>query len=66
MIGVSGMIGLGRKAEKSRDRRDFLNCGFWCSVRWGKVWVVKIEFIENSEISPKFYKVWCDHIEIDK
>lgn len=31
------MFGLVRKAEKLRDMRDFLNGGFWCSVRLGKV-----------------------------
>ncbi len=51
-----------RKIEKSRDRREFLNGGIWCSVRMGKSLVMKIEFIKVSEFSPKFYKVWCGHI----
>lgn len=41
------MFELGRKAEKSRNRRDFLNCGFWCSVRWGK-------FGDKDRIYKKF------------
>ncbi len=38
LIEAWGMFGLLRKAEKSRDRRDFLNSEIRCSVRLGKFW----------------------------
>ena len=37
-IGVYGVLKLGIKTEKLRDRGDFLNGGIWCSVRLGKFW----------------------------
>ncbi len=30
----------------------------------GKSLVIKIEFIKNLELLPKFYKVWCSHIAL--